>query len=146
MHSHRFSIVQPVSWIPQGEEIGQTDILALDMVSEETSMYRLLAAISRQPQLAPSRPWCMQCKSPLRSSERVCHCRHCGRHVCGGCTSRTLTPDFFPKYFIISEASWVCIVCENILVSRKENLSNSTSITNPASSLFVDEDEFLHHC
>mmetsp|Transcript_44895 Transcript_44895/g.50355 ORF Transcript_44895/g.50355 Transcript_44895/m.50355 type:complete len:1721 (-) Transcript_44895:74-5236(-) len=133
---------RPLSWIPQGDEIGESDVLALDMVSEETSIYRLLAAIKRQPKFAPSRPWCMQCKSSLSSSEKVCHCRHCGRHVCGVCTSRILSPDFFPKSFEVSEASWVCIVCENILVSRKEeDLSNNTSITYPALS-FADEDEF----
>ena len=143
VHSHRSLLVQPKSWIPHGDQIGSSDVLALDMVSEETSIHRLLAAINGPPKWAPSRPWCMQCKSPQGSSERAFNCQHCGRHVCDSCTRRVLSPDFFPKPFDICEASWVCLVCEDILVSRKEDFSNSsTSITNPASSFVTCEDEF----
>ncbi|VEU44575.1 unnamed protein product [Pseudo-nitzschia multistriata] len=134
---------RPESWIPDGDPFGSPNVLALDMVSQETSVHRLLAAITGPPKCAPVRPWCMQCKSPQGSSERSFHCQHCGRHVCSNCTRRALQPDFFPKSFDICEASWVCIVCEDILVSRKEEFSNSTSTsaTNPTSSLAVDDDE-----
>ena len=116
-------------------------MLALDMLSEETSIHRLLAAINEPPKRAPSRPWCMQCKSPKASSDRLFHCHHCGRHICGHCARRGLSPEFFPKSFNICEVSLVCVVCEDILVSRKEDFSNSTGITHPASSFAAEEDE-----
>jgi hypothetical protein len=49
----------------------------------------------------------------------------------------TLAPEFFPKTFEIYEPSWVCCVCEKILIARKED--NSTG-TQPISSV-GDEDE-----
>lgn len=126
---------RPISWIPHGDKIGRTDVLALDMVSEETSLYRLLAAINRQPLLAPHRPWCMQCESPLHNPKQIFHCQHCGRHICKICTNRSLLPDFFPKFFDVNDSSMVCIVCNNILVSRREELSSITITTDSASSL-----------
>jgi len=134
---------RPTSWIPDADPIGSSSVLALDMVSEETSIHRLLAAINGPPKWAPNRPWCMQCKSREMPSDRPLHCQHCGRHICSNCTKRALSPDFFPKSFNIYEASWVCFVCEDILVSRKEEFSNSTGVTNPASS-FTAEDDRLH--
>jgi hypothetical protein len=121
--------------------MGTTDVLALDMVSDEHSIHRILAAITRPPKWAPTRPWCMQCKSILGSYSRAMHCGHCGRHLCGGCIQRTLPPDYFPKSFEMYEPAWVCHVCEKILVSRKEDfLSNSSGSTHPVSSI-ADEDE-----
>ena len=111
------------------------------MVVEDTSIHRLLAAIDQPPKWAPIRPWCMQCKSLQETTDRLSHCHHCGRHVCDNCTRRALSPDFFPKSFGICERSLVCVVCEDILVSKKEDSSNSTGTTNPTSSLFVEEDD-----
>jgi len=132
---------RPKSWIPNDDQIGFPSVLTLDMVLEEIAIHRLIAAITGPPKFAPMRPWCMQCKSPQNSSEKSIHCQHCGRHVCASCTRRALPPDFFPKSFDVCEASWVCLICEDILVSRKEDFSNSTSTTNPTSSLAVDDDE-----
>jgi hypothetical protein len=112
------------------------------MVSEESSIHRLLAAINDQPQWAQSRPWCMQCRSLKGLADRSFHCHHCGRHVCGHCATRTLPPEFFPKSFSVSEVSLVCGVCEDILVGRKEDNSSSTGVTIPASSLVTEDDEF----
>ena len=125
---------QPKSWIPEGDQIGSSSVLALEMVSEDNTIHRLLAAINEPLKLAPIRRWCMHCKSPKGLSDRFFHCHHCGRHVCHHCARRTLTPEFFPKSFNIGKASKVCVVCEDILVARKEDLSNSSGMTNPASS------------
>jgi len=125
---------RPKSWIPEGDQIGSSSVLALEMVSEDNTIHRLLAAINEPLKLAPIRRWCMHCKSPKGLSDRFFHCHHCGRHVCHHCARRTLTPEFFPKSFNIGKASKVCVVCEDILVARKEDLSNSSGMTNPASS------------
>lgn len=137
------SILQPKSWIPEGDPFGSASVYALDMVSEETSIHRLLAAITGPPKWATNRPWCMQCKSPQRFSNGLLHCQHCGRHICTNCTRRILPPDFFPKSFDVYEDSSVCLICEDILVARKEDFSNSTSATHPASSIAVDDDGHL---
>jgi hypothetical protein len=120
--------------------MGTSDVLALDMVQDDHSLHRILAAITGPPKCAPARTWCMHCRSPLGSFARALHCRHCGRHICSACSRCTLTPDLFPKSFEIYEASWVCIVCEKILVARKEDNSSST---NPISSLDDDDERFL---
>ena len=111
------------------------------MLSDETAIHRLLAAINAPSKWAPTRTRCMQCKSACGSSDKSFHCHHCGRHVCGHCGRRGLTPEFFPKSFNIRDVALVCIVCEDILVSREEDFSNSTGTTNPASSLIVEDDE-----
>lgn len=108
------------------------------MVADEHSTHRILAAISTPVKWAPThlRPWCMSCKTLLGTFAKSIHCRHCGRHICGACARRKLAPDFFPKAFEIYEASWVCLVCESILATRKEEeLTNST---HPVSSI-MDE-------
>ena len=134
-------LAQPKSWIPAQDLIGSSSVLALDMVSDEISVYRLLAAISEPPKWAPSRSWCMHCKSPNFSSGRFLHCHHCGRHVCRNCARSNLSAGFFPKSFGIIRASPVCNICDDILVSRKEELSNSTGITIPASSVVMEDDD-----
>jgi ankyrin repeat protein len=138
------TLFQPKSWRAHWDDMGSSDILALDMISDENSIHRILAAVVRPPKWAPTRPWCMQCKSLLGSNSRAIHCRHCGRHLCGGCIRRTLIPDFFPKSFEIHEPSWVCLVCDKILVSRKEDRTNSSGTTIPVASVVDDnEDDFV---
>jgi myosin-5 len=133
---------KPKSWIPHWDEMGTTDVLALDMVSDDHAIYRILSAIKKPRKWAPSRPWCMQCKTLFGSGSRAIHCGHCGRHVCGGCTRRTLPPECFPKSFDIFEPSWVCVVCEKILMDRKEDFfSNSSGSTHPISSIGDEEDQ-----
>ena len=131
--------------------MGSPSVVALDMLSDETSIHRLLAAISGPPKWAPIRPWCMQSKTPCGPPDKLFHCHHCGRHVCAHYTRGGLGPEFFPKSFNILDVALVCTVCEDILVSRKEDLSNSTGVTNPtssliASSLIVEDDEFSAEC
>ena len=142
---------RPESWIPPGDPIGSPSVVALDMLSDETSIHRLLAAISGPPKWAPIRPWCMQSKTPSGPSDKLFHCHHCGRHVSAHYTRGGLGPEFFPKSFNITDVALVCTVCEDILVSRKEDLSNSTGVTNPASSfaassLIIEDDEFSAEC
>ena len=115
--------------------MGTSAVLALDMISDENALHRVLAAISKPQKWAPNRSWCMQCKTTLGSFARSLHCCHCGRLVCGACSQRSLSAEYFPKSFEIFESSWVCIVCEKILVSRqKDDVS-----TQPATSI-VDGD------
>lgn len=130
---------QPKRWVSFWDDMGSSEVLPLDMVQDENTLYRILAAITHPPKWAPTRTWCMSCRTPLGSFARAIHCRHCGRHVCGACTRCTLAPEFFPKTFDIYEASWVCVVCEKILVARKED--NSTE-TQPMSSVGDEEERF----
>lgn len=129
---------QPKRWLAFWDDMGTSDVLPLDMVQDDHNLHRILAAITRPPKRAPPRPFCMHCRSSIGS--HAMHCRHCGRHTCSACCRCTLTPDYFPKSFEIFEASWVCIVCENILVARREDSSSST---NPMSSLDDEEDRFI---
>ena len=117
------------------DDKGSSTVLALDMVKKETQCSRILAAISVPQQWAPSRSWCMQCKSTLGRFARALHCRHCGRFVCGDCSSKTaLAPDFFPLDFDIDEASWVCTLCEKLLMAKKEFGSKSVKILEDSNS------------
>ena len=103
-----------------------SELLALDMVVDEHSIHRILASISHPMQWAPThlRPWCMNCNMLVdpnaTTATTLIHCRHCGRHVCGSCAPTKLTSDFFPESFEIHDPSWVCLVCERILVTRQE--------------------------
>jgi ankyrin repeat protein len=118
---------------------GGTELLAIDMVSDNHDLHRILAAISKPQKWAPNRPWCMHCKEMLGSFARAMHCRHCGRFVCGGCLVRALPPTYFPKSFEIYEQAWVCVVCEEILVSRRQGGGDDdASVTQPTTSL-LDE-------
>lgn len=136
-YSHRHaSCLQPKRWGSFWEDMGSTDVLALDMVEDEHDLYRLLAAISKPSKWAPTRTWCMHCKSVLGSYARAMHCRHCSRLVCGSCASSCLPSDYFPKSFGVKEPSWVCSVCEKILMARQEDTSNGTP---PTTSSFGDD-------
>lgn len=130
---------QPTNWAWVWDDMGTSEVLALDMVQDdEHSLHRILAAITRKPKWAPSRNSCMHCKLVLGSFAKSRHCRHCGRSVCGNCSHRSLGAELFPKSFGIQESSWVCIVCENILMSRQEE---NGSETQPNSSIQEDSDE-----
>jgi len=109
--------------------MGSSDVLALDMVEDEHDLYRILSAITKPSKWAPTRSWCMQCKSVLGSYARAMHCRHCSRLVCGSCASSCLPTDYFPKSFGVKEPSWVCSLCEKILMARQEDTSNGTPPT-----------------
>ena len=116
-------------------------MLALDMVKKDHHLRRILGAISVPQHWAPSRKWCMQCKVTLGTFARALHCGHCGRFVCGDCAPRSLSADYFPSEFEIEEPAWVCLVCDKILVARKEfgcttpsrNRDDNSSIHPPSS-------------
>lgn len=123
------------------EDTGTAEILALDMVEDEHDLHRLLAAISKPQKWAPSRSRCMQCKATLGTFARAIHCRHCGRMVCGACSHRSLAAHFFPKSFELNDSAWVCLVCEKILVSRRED---EFSDTQPATSYLEDDEDRMY--
>jgi len=126
---------KPETWtVPNINSVNDSpELLALDMVVDGHSVHRILASISHPMQWAPThlRPWCMNCNTlndPNATATTMIHCRHCGRHVCGSCARTKLTPDFFPESFEIYDPSWVCLVCERILVTRQEE-KNTFRIT-----------------
>ena len=139
-----FLFFQPKRWVATWDDMGSSEVLPLDMVQDENTLYRILAAINHPPKWAPARTWCMHCKTSLGSFARGMNCRHCGRHICGACSRCTLAPDYFPKNFEIYEASWVCLLCEKILVARKEDNSSGTQpISSSMSSVAEEGDRFL---
>ena len=139
IHSRLFSFVrQPKRWHCHWQDTGASEILALDMLSDEHSLHRILSAINRPQKRAPTRSWCMSCRGVLGTYSRALHCRHCSRLICGKCSSSCLPVEYFPKSFEVNEPSWACSVCEKILTARKEDTSMSTG-TYPASSYGDDE-------
>jgi len=116
----------PAFWNDMGDS---SEVLALDMVEDERNLNRILSAITKPSKWAPARSWCMQCKSRLGSFARALHCRHCSRLICSGCASSCLPTDYFPKAFDVKEPSWVCGLCEKILLTRKDDGSNGTPVT-----------------
>jgi hypothetical protein len=120
--------------------MGDPNVLPLDMVTDDHSLHRIVDAITKQPRLAPSRSWCMQCKVGLGSNAKTLHCGHCGRYTCTFCCRSTLTPNYFPKSFVIYGPTAVCLICEKVLVARKEDNSSSTV---PLSASYGDEDDKL---
>lgn len=121
--------------------MGSSRVIALDMIDESNDLYRILSAITTQHKLPPNRSWCMHCKKIFSNNTRCIHCKHCSRLTCEECIHSCLPPEYFPKNFKLTESSWACIVCERILTSQKEVLSN---VTHPVSSYgeYDDEDRF----
>lgn len=127
---------KPRKWPTFWNDMGSQEVLALDMVEDDDDLHRILSAINRPlVKFAPSRPWCMQCKSNLDTYSRALHCRHCGRLVCSSCSSNCLPAGYFPKCFEITEPVWVCTVCENILTSR----TGDPMMNTPPTSSYDDE-------
>ncbi|KAL7574803.1 hypothetical protein ACA910_010647 [Epithemia clementina (nom. ined.)] len=120
---------KPKRWESFWNDMGSSEVLALDMVEEDEALQQILSSINAPHKWAPVRTWCMHCKVTIGENSRATHCRHCSRFVCGLCTSSCLPPEYFPKTFGIHEPAWVCIACEKILVARKDNLSSSTLST-----------------
>jgi hypothetical protein len=93
------------------------------MVKDEYSLRRLLSVISTPQEWAQGRLACMNCLLLFRSFKRQHHCRHYGRLVCGSCSTGVLDVTYFPQGFelVMGPASLrVCVVCEDILTSRKK--------------------------
>ena len=112
---------KPKRWTVFWKDMGDDDVLPLDMVLDDHSLHRILASISKRQDHIASKGRCMQCKTSLRTFSRCQNCFHCGRHCCPSCCQRRLGHEFFPKFCEVAKASWVCIVCEKILIVRKED-------------------------
>eukprot|EP00547_Thalassionema_nitzschioides_P000456 CAMPEP_0194204396 /NCGR_PEP_ID=MMETSP0156-20130528/3925_1 /TAXON_ID=33649 /ORGANISM="Thalassionema nitzschioides, Strain L26-B" /LENGTH=1546 /DNA_ID=CAMNT_0038930393 /DNA_START=214 /DNA_END=4855 /DNA_ORIENTATION=+ len=123
---------KPVGWSTFWDDKGSNEVVTLDMVSDATSLHRILAAINKPQKLCCDRSWCMHCKATIGKFGRAKNCRRCGRFVCGTCSKNKLKPKCFPKAFEVYESAWVCIVCEGILLSREEE---DTSLTQPTTSV-----------
>jgi hypothetical protein len=137
--SRSLRIEQPKRWNTFWEDMGSSEVLALDMVQDDKEMKMILAVVNLPQIPAPARSWCMQCKSRLGGSHtRALHCGGCGRLVCGECAPSCLPAHEFPKSFEYNTPMFVCTVCEKILASRKEDTSSGTQ---PTSSYGDDEDD-----
>ena len=122
-------MAQPTKWPSFWQDMGSTEVLALDMVENQSELFRMVSAITKPSSWAPARAWCMGCKSLLGSYARAIHCHFCRRLLCRACASTCLPSHYFPKQFGVKEPSWVCGVCEKVLVARKEETSNATPPT-----------------
>lgn len=133
---------KPQQWSTFWDDMGSPDVLALDMVVDNHSLRRILAAITKPPMPAPARPRCMHCKGSFAALARPLHCQHCGRLLCRTCCKCSLGPEYFPKSFPVIDRSCVCIVCEKILITRKEDTSSSTHPIS-ISSVGDEDDRFI---
>lgn len=120
---------KPKRWASFWNDHGSENVLALDMVDDSDSLYRIISAINHSQKWAPARSWCMNCEAVLGTFTRALHCRNCSRLICEKCSSSCLPAEDFPKSFHVTEASWVCGICEKILLSRKEEVSQTTQPT-----------------
>lgn len=143
---------KPKRWVSFWDDHGSSSVMALDMVKKDHHLSRILGAISVPQKWAPSRTWCMQCKNTLGTFARALHCGHCGRFVCGDCSPRTLSRDHFPRNFEIEQPTWVCFLCEKILLKRKalgcttpnrNRLPDDTSVHPPSSIHEFDRNSSL---
>ena len=104
-------------------------VLPLDMVRDEYSLRRLLSLISMPQPWAESRLACMHCNSLFKAFKRQHHCRHCGHLVCGPRSSGALEITYFPLSFRSlhegTSSLRVCVVCQDILTSRKKRSRTS---------------------
>jgi hypothetical protein len=141
----------------RNENIG---VLALDMIVQESDLYRIISAITMpSTMVAPIRTYCMNCKGmtgtttttttrhhPSLPKLTMIHCRHCSRSVCTNCCKVRLPVDYFGKNFRIDPLRngmtapplplllWpCCVICEKILTSRREMMSQSTQPTTTTS-------------
>jgi hypothetical protein len=133
-HTPLLSRLQPKKWTSFWHDNGANEVLSIDMVVENHDLHRILSALTKPPRLAPKRDWCMQCKRIIGTHTRALHCGHCGRLVCNACSNSCLPPEYFPQNFETREPSWVCIICEHVLATRKEENSCETLPTQGTSS------------
>lgn len=119
------SWTKPARWASHWNEIGSSQqVLCMDMISDQDIMHQLFSSISSEQTLGPSRPYCMQCKKKIGAFGRK-NCRHCGCLLCLKCAPNKLDTIFFPPYcekvIQSGEPMRVCLICEDILISRKED-------------------------
>jgi myosin V len=115
---------KPTRWASHWNDNGSTQVYCMDMVSDPEIMYQLFSSISTEQTLAPSRSTCMQCKKRIGAFGKK-NCRHCGCLICLTCGPNKLDSGFFPPYcqkvIQSGEPMRVCNICEEILVSRKND-------------------------
>lgn len=116
---------KPARWEKYWKDNGSgNEVFCLDMVEDDLAMRRILNSISTPQELAPVRSNCMQCKRKVIGFGKN-HCHHCGSFVCRRCSENKLDPSYFPPYcsHLVknSEAVKVCNLCEDILVTRKQD-------------------------
>jgi hypothetical protein len=130
---------QPKRWEAFWDDMGASEVLALDMVENNSDMQRILSVINRPQRPAPARSWCMNCKATLGGTHaRALHCGGCGRLICGTCAPCCLPAEDFPKCFEYTKSAFVCVICERILSARKDD---NCSGTQPTSSYGEDEED-----
>ena len=115
---------KPSRWEKHWKDSGSSpEVLCLDMVDDEVSMRRLLSSISCQQKPAPARSNCMQCKRKIIGFGKK-NCSHCGSTVCSRCSDHKLETSFFPPFcdavIEAAECARVCNICNDILLSRKQ--------------------------
>jgi hypothetical protein len=125
-----------MKWPSFWQDTGSSEVLALDMVENRRDLFRIISAITKPSAWAPPRSFCMGCKSLLGSFARAIHCHLCRRLLCRSCACTCLPSHYFPKQFGVKEPSWVCEVCEKVLVARKEDTSNATP---PTATSYADD-------
>jgi ankyrin repeat protein len=115
---------KPTRWASHWNDNGSTQVYCMDMISDPEIMYQLFSSISAEQTLAPSRSTCMQCKKRIGAFGKK-NCRHCGCLICLTCGPNKLDSGFFPPYcqkvIQSGEPMRVCNICEEILVSRKND-------------------------
>ena len=115
---------KPLRWESHWKDNGSSnEVYCLDMVDDDNAMRRLLSSISCEQKFAPTRSNCMQCKRKIIGFGKK-NCHHCGSSVCSRCSEHKLDPFYFPPYcrqlIERGECARVCNICEDMLVSRKQ--------------------------
>jgi hypothetical protein len=124
----------------------KTTSTAVTTTRHNTSMSKLIPAA-----LVPTTTTTNKASSGVTTT--MVHCRHCSRSVCTNCCKVRVPVDYFGKNFRIIDPSTVslsrnvtstgsstpqqlwpcCVVCEKVLTSRREIMSNGTQPTTATS-------------
>jgi ankyrin repeat protein len=134
---------KPLGWDVFWTDMESNVVLPLDMIEDVKSLHSVIAEVSSVQSPAPHRSKCMHCKTKFKMLSRKHNCNHCGRSICGRCTS-SLQASFFP-YSTLTERGKnivgglikVCILCEAML------LSQGVSSTVPSSIVHDENDSEL---
>jgi len=119
---------KPLRWEKHWRTTGSSnEVYALEMIEDEETIRRLFSSITCEQKPAPPRPNCMLCKRKIVSFSKK-NCSHCGSLICSRCSSHKLDKSFFPPYsnskIKDDEFVRVCLICEDILTSRKYEQEN----------------------
>mmetsp|Transcript_27367 Transcript_27367/g.49711 ORF Transcript_27367/g.49711 Transcript_27367/m.49711 type:complete len:1885 (-) Transcript_27367:34-5688(-) len=146
--------LKPSRWVAFWEHDGAEKVFALDMVVDEEALLGIFSAIGKQPKWAPERSSCMLCRTKFGKFGRKRHCRRCGSLVCKLCSPHVVKASLLfgsdhEKSVGLNSSmggnnglARVCLVCENIVLSRinDDGSSNKTQPTT-ISPINVSEDE-----